>query len=173
MAGVAIVMASMHGQTAAIVARFADALSGRGHTVEIVDVGGAPATPVPEADHVVVASAVYSNEHHKDVQTWLSMHADALMDAGADLISVSLAAALGTDDGEAVCWDYVAELSDRTGWEPARTAFVAGALNESAYDPATRALLKVASWRAGLDASGDVAFTDWAAVDALAERWFG
>lgn len=172
MASVAVVFASTWGRTRAIVARFAARAQARGAAVAVHDLAaGDPG--VPEADVLVIASAVYSNEHHGDVLRWLRTHGAALAGRDVRLISVSLAAAQPTDAGEGSCWDYVSELGETTGWEPTQVAFVAGGLDESRYDPATRALLRVASWRAGLGVQGDVVLTDDAAVDALADRWVG
>src|SRR5690606_30806255 len=102
---------------------------------------------------------------------WLPAHAESLQARQAALVSISLAAATAGDEGEAMCMDYVPELSDVTGFEPQHLAMVAGAPQESRYDPATRALLKVASWRRPLSIAGDVVLTDWEALEAAARSW--
>jgi menaquinone-dependent protoporphyrinogen IX oxidase len=165
--------ASRYGQTRKIVERFAAAASKLGHTVSEHDAALGPGELPPDATFVVVAGAVYSNQHDDAVARYLQAHREAIAARDNGLISVSLAAALGTDAGEDSCIDYVDELQRLHRWEPKRVATLPGALNESAYDPATKALLRVASWRAGLPASGDVEFTQWPAVDALARRWLG
>ncbi len=171
MASAALMVATTYGQTAAIADRFMATATARGHTVVRCDLAADPG--VPAADVIVLASAVYSNEHHVALQRWLRTHVDALGGRDVRLISVSLAAAIATDEGEGMCWDYVSELTESTGFEPGQVAFLPGALAESRYDVPTRALLRVASWRAPLGLSGDVVLTRDADIDALVERWLG
>lgn len=171
MAQVALLVASTFGQTTAIAGRFADAARALGHAVTTIELADDP--PVPEADVIVLASAVYSNEHHPALLRWLRAHAGELLGRDVRLISVSLAAGIPTDEGEGMCWDYVSELTETTGFEPGQVAFLPGALAESRYDAPTRALLRVAAWRAPLGISGDVVLTRDADVDALAQRWLG
>jgi menaquinone-dependent protoporphyrinogen IX oxidase len=165
--------ATRYGQTRKIVQRFADAATRLGHAVTLHDTATGPGELPSEATFVVVAGAVYSNQHDDALARFLQAHGPALASRDNGLLSVSLAAALGTDAGEDMCIDYVDELQRLHGWEPKRVATLPGALNESAYDPATKALLRVASWRAGLRATGDAELTDLDAVDALAKRWLG
>lgn len=168
---VLVAFASQHGHTRLIVARLAALWREAGHEVALIDLTGRADAALEDADLTVVASAVYSNQAHDDVLKWLRTHADALADRRSALVSVSLAAAIEGDEGEAMCLDYVAELSDVTGFEPRHVAMVAGALAESSYDPATRALLKVATWRRPLGIHGDVVLTDWDALEATARSW--
>lgn len=171
MARVVLLVASTYGQTAAIAERFAGTARARGHTVEVVPLATDPG--VPDADVLVLASAVYSNQHHADLLRWLRTHGDALEGRDVRLLSVSLAAAIPTDEGEGMCWDYVSDLAEATGFEPGQVAFLPGALCESRYDVPTAALLKVASWRAPLGLSGEVVLTKDADVDAIVDRWLG
>lgn len=168
---VALVFASSYGQTRAIVAHLADRLTAAGASVTVVDLGASPDAALPSADHIVLASGVYSNQHHEAVVRFARAHAGALDGVRTSLVSVSLAAAIEGDEGEHMCWDYISEFSELTGFEPGEAVPVAGALAESAYDPATRALLRVATWRAPLGISGDVVLTDEGQLDALATRW--
>ncbi|MCB9665749.1 MAG: NAD(P)H-dependent oxidoreductase [Alphaproteobacteria bacterium] len=168
---VLVAFASQHGHTRAVAQRLAGVWRQGGHEVQLLDLTGQPDAPLADADLTVVASAVYSNQAHDDVIKWLRTHTEALAERRTALVSISLAAAIEGDEGEAMCLDYVAELSDVTGFEPGQVAMVAGALAESRYDPATRALLKVATWRRPLGLTGDVVLTDWDALEATAARW--
>lgn len=172
MATILFAYATRHGQTRAIVDALADVATGIGHEATIRDLAAEGPGDAPDADLVVVAGGVYSNQFDGAVSTFLTTHADALADARTALVAVSLAAALEGEAGEQMCIDYVDELERLTGFSPGQVAMVAGALNESEYDPATRALLRVATWRRGLGATGDVSFTDFDALKAQGEAWF-
>lgn len=167
----AVLYASQHGQTRAIVERFAARALAAGHEVHLATLDEHEA--VPDVDLLVLASGVYSNEHHPDLVAYVRAHGDTLAGRATALISVSLAAARTDDVGEAMALDYVGQLSDLTGFYPGHVATVAGSLDTSRYDPATRALLKVATWHRGLDLdlSADTTLTDWDQVDGLVDQW--
>lgn len=172
MARVGILFASTWGHTRAIAERLGAAASARGAEVSLHDLGaGDPG--VPEADRLVLVGAVYSNEHHPALVGWLKAHRGELAGRDVRLVSSSLAVALGTDEGEGAAWDYVGELEQLTGVKLREVTLVAGALAESRYDPSTRALLRVASWRSGLGTTGDDVFTDWSQVDAIGAKLAG
>lgn len=56
-----------------------------------------------------------------------------------------------------------------TGWRPARSASLAGALLYSRYGILKRLLMRLIVWREGgdTDASRDYEYTDWEAVEAF------
>lgn len=175
---VLIVFASRYGTCRRIAQRVAGHAKAAGADLTVHDLGTGPCEVPPGTAHVIVIGAVYSNQHHDVVQAFLKSNADALAAARGSLISVSLAAAIPTEEGEQMALDYADELMRLTGWKPKDVVFAAGSIDNSQYDEPTHALLSVAAWRRQLDAAGrptdgDRGLTDWAALDRTVKRWLG
>lgn len=168
-----VAYASRYGTCRRIAEQVSAAATAAGHTARLLDVATAPDALDADLTRVVAVGAVYSNQHDGALLTFLTRHAAALAGKRNALISVSLAAAIPTDEGEAMALDYVDELGKITGFRPKDIATVAGALDESRYDAATAALLRVAVWRRELNAHGDVSFFNEAELARTCKRWFG
>jgi menaquinone-dependent protoporphyrinogen IX oxidase len=172
-----IVFASRYGTCRRIAHRVASHAKAAGIEHLVHDLASGACVVPPGTAHVVLIGAVYSNQHHDVVQAFLKSNADALAAARGSLISVSLAAAIPTEEGEQMALDYADELMRLTGWKPKDVLFAAGSIDNAQYDEPTAALLSVASWRRQLDAAGkatdgDRGFTDWPALDGMVKRWF-
>jgi menaquinone-dependent protoporphyrinogen oxidase len=169
---VLIAYVSRYGTSKRVAERVAAQVQAAGHVPVLRDLRDNDAFD-PSATFVVAVGAVYSNQHDDTLVKVLAAWSPQLGDRKQALVSISLAAALPPEVGEAMTLDYVEELGQLTGFKPDRVALVAGALNESAYDGPTQALLNIAHWRTGLDATGDASFTDGAALDRTVRRWLG
>lgn len=159
-----------YGSSRRVAEHAAGVLRDAGFDVTLTDLRQDPSR-IADAELLVAVGAVYSNQHDDALVAALKAWGADVADVTTWLLSVSLAAALGTDEGEAMTLDYGDNLFEATGWIPTRVAFVAGALDASQYDAATRALLAVARWRGALDADGDVVFTDLDALTSTLQRW--
>ena len=168
-----VAYASRFGTCRRIAERVCAAATAAGHTATLLDVATAPEALDADVTRVVAIGAVYSNQHDGPLLTFLTRHASALAGKRNALISVSLAAAIPTDEGEAMALDYVDELGKITGFRPKDIATIPGALDESQYDAPTAALLRVAVWRRELNANGDVSFVNEAEIARYCKRWFG
>ena len=167
-----VVFATRYGTSRRLAERVAGRATEAGITVTLRDLADGPGTLDAEITRVVVVGAVYSNQHDGAVLSFLQTHREALNARRCGLVSVSLAAAIPTDEGESMTFDYVDELCRLTGFAPKDVLTTPGALDESRYDTATAALLRVATWRTQLQATGDRSFVDEAALDAAVRRWF-
>ena len=78
-------------------------------------------------------------------------------------VSVSLAAALKDEQSRAELREVVEVFYRETGWTPAITRHVAGALRYSQYDYFKRLIMKMIAKHQGgdTDASRDHEYTDW------------
>lgn len=170
MAHVQVVFASNYGHTRRVAEHVAARARAAGHTAALSDVTHDPDQPLAPAGLTVLASAIYTGQHPSMIR-FARQHASALASRDAVFLSVSLAAASDSEQAEDMTWTYVDDFGADTGWSPRRVTFVGGALAMDAYDVATRALVKVAVWCRGLDATGRTDFTDWAALDRAIDGW--
>jgi menaquinone-dependent protoporphyrinogen oxidase len=165
MARILMVYGTGEGQARRIV-EFA-AARGReaGHRVEVTDAaafGAAWVFRVPDA--ILVAASVRLGRHDAAAQRFVAERKDLLEAIPAAFLSVSLSAAGARRRAEAE--GYLAAFLAETGWRPARTALVAGALRYSRYGLLKRMLVKRVARDAGLatDSSRDHEYTDWEAL---------
>jgi menaquinone-dependent protoporphyrinogen oxidase len=168
-AGALVVYASTHGHTARIAARLAGAMRRAGLAVDLRDV--ALAADVQPADYaVVVAGGSLHKEHHqKALVDWASERREALAGVPSVFFSVSLSAADDSEESRAATQRCIDDFCAETGWAPARTEPIAGALQYREYDRFTRQLMRLLMKHMGrpTDASQDYDYTDWDAVDRL------
>lgn len=166
-----IAYASTHGQTRLIAERVGAVLRDGGLESELCDLGAKHADPHPqEFAGVVVAASIHAGHHQASVERWAKAHATTLATLPTAFASVSLTAADDSDEAHATTRALIAELCERTGWTPAQTLAVAGALKYREYDVATRILMRLIARRhhQPTDVHTDVDFTDWPAVERFA-----
>jgi menaquinone-dependent protoporphyrinogen oxidase len=164
-----VVYASTHGHTAKIAARLAEAMRAEGLAVALCDVAQAADAAPGRYDLVVVGGSLHKEHHQKHLVDWVVEHRDALDGVPSTFFSVSLSAADDGDDARAATQRCIDDFCTQTGWTPARTERIAGALQYREYDPFTRQLMRLLMKRMGrpTDASHDYDYTDWEAVDRL------
>lgn len=163
-----IVYATTHGHTARVAARLAAALDGAGFSVRLHDVRAIPPDVSPlEYDAVAVAASVHGGRHQREIVDWVAAHHMPLALRPTAFVSVSLSAADDAPEAQADARRCVDRFVEDTDWTPTVTAHVAGALRVSAYDLATRVLMRLIARRHGVagDHVEDVDFTDWEALD--------
>ena len=168
MPDILVLYASKHGHTAKVARRIAAAAEAAGASVDVHDAGiPGRADPTGYAA-VVVGASIHAGHHQGEVVDWVRTHRVALDRMPSAFFSVSLTAAEDTDEARAETQRYVAEFLDATGWSPARTETIAGALQYREYDFMTRLLMRlIVRKKEGhpTDTSHDYDYTDWAAVD--------
>ena len=164
MNSVLVVYGTTEGQTRKIAEYIADNLKERGVEFDLVDSATASATLTQPV--YVAAIACGSLHQHKfqgalvhflrENKAWL----DGIPTA---FVSVSLAAALKDEQSRAELREVVGAFYRETGWTPAITRHVAGALRYSQYDYFKRLIMKMIAKHQGgdTDTSRDHEYTDW------------
>jgi len=173
MARILMVYGTTEGQTRKIVETIGD-LAAAGHEVETADAEAVRADWfLTDPDAVLLAASVHIGKHPPSVGRFVMDHRARLEAIPSAFLSVSLAAS-----GDAAACDeaggYVATFLSETGWKPAMTGIVAGALPYSRYGFLKRLMMKQIAKRKGLptDTSCDHEFTDWNEVRRFAAEFF-
>ena len=163
-----------YGQTAKIARRMDDLLTASGETVTLVDASNQPRGLTPrEFDGVIVGGSIIRGRHQKSVRRFVDVHRDALNAMPSAFFSVSGAAASPDQAARAEAWRFVDAFLGETGWHPALSETIAGAMAYTKYNPIVRWIVKRASKPAGgpTDTSRDHEFTDWAQVQRFVEAF--
>jgi menaquinone-dependent protoporphyrinogen oxidase len=165
---VLVLFASKHGHTARVAARIAAGLEAAGIDATVHRAHGSVPSPVG-FDAALLAGSVHAGHHQREILSYAKEHHVALNLRPSAFVSVSLTAADDTEEARATTRDLIDEVLEATGWFPQWSLAVAGALQFSEYDIATRVLMRLIARHH--DASTDVhenqEFTDWAALDTF------
>jgi menaquinone-dependent protoporphyrinogen oxidase len=97
----------------------------------------------------------------------------ALADHPSAFFSVSLTAADDTDEAREATQRCIDDFLAETGWTPARSVAIAGALQYREYSVFTRTLVRLMMRRGGhpTDTSHDYDYTDWDAVERFGREF--
>lgn len=168
---VLLLFASTHGHTGKLAVRVAGRIRESGTSVRVVDVAEAEALNPSAYAVVVVGGSIHADAHQPALRTWLRRFGSTLDPARTAAFSVSLTAADDGDEARSTTAGYIAALADDAGITPALSAAFPGALQYREYPLPTRVLMRLIARHRGLptDASVDVDYTDWDAVDAFAD----
>ena len=169
-----IAYASNEGQTAKIAHRIEHYLQNRGEDVDVADVSAIPPNfSIGSYDGVMVAAPVYAQKHPYIASQFVQTHPHSLNTVPSIFVSVSLAAADSKLETQAAAKRLAQTFLERTGWKPTHTECVAGALAYTHYGFFKRMMLHWIMRRAGVktDTSKDYEYTNWKAVEELAERF--
>ncbi|WP_049972416.1 menaquinone-dependent protoporphyrinogen IX dehydrogenase [Haladaptatus cibarius] len=171
MARVLVLYGSTEGQTATIAERIAEVLVSAGHDSTLLHGNRVPDRfRLSEYDAAIVGASIHRGKHQRYITEFVREHADELNRLPSAFFSVSLTAAEDTDEARATAENLVTKFLADTGWNPDRTAVVAGALKYSRYGLLTRLLMKYVATKAGggTDTSCDYEYTDWDEVEVFA-----
>jgi len=170
---IAVIFASVEGQTRKI-ARFVEAeLTQAGHDVETFDVDAATPPSFNGVDAVIAAAPVHQRRHPDSFEATLVAFSEALARIPTLMLSVSLSAAFA--EGHEEAQDYLDEMKMRTKFSPRREALVAGAVRIGRYDYFAMQVVKLVVMR-GRDfdpSAGDHEFTDWDGLKTLLKSFVG
>jgi menaquinone-dependent protoporphyrinogen oxidase len=163
-----------YGQTAKIARRMDDLLTASGEIVTLVDASNQPPGLTPrEFDGIIVGGSIIRGRHQKSVRRFVHFHRDVLNAMPSAFFSVSGAAASPDQDARAEARRFVDAFLGETGWDPALSESIAGAMAYTKYNPIVRWIVKRASKPSGgpTDTSRDHEFTDWAQVQRFVESF--
>jgi menaquinone-dependent protoporphyrinogen oxidase len=173
-ADVLVIYASTHGHTAKIAGRVADGVRAAGLEADVCDVARAGDTDPAPYNGIVVGASIHRLHHQPEMVEWVKTHRTALAERPSTFLSVSLTAAEDTDEAQETTQRCIDDFVEETGWSPARSVPVAGALQYREYDVFTRTLMRLLMKRGGrpTDTRQDYDYTAWDAVERLG-REFG
>ncbi len=171
MANIFILWSSTEGQTRRIVQAIEQDLRKGGHKLETINADAPPRSWIfSKADALLVAASIHRGQYTDGLRKILKQQSHRFGALPAAFASVSLSAAKPETQAEAE--SYMAKLLEETGWKPAVTVSLAGALRYPEYSFFKRRMLKSIAKKGGLptDTSQVHEFTDWARVHRLAEE---
>jgi menaquinone-dependent protoporphyrinogen oxidase len=177
----AIFFATREGQTQKIATHIADSLRQEGLRVDVLDVNNLPATVEWSRYTMVwVAASVHVGHHEREMIEFVRHNKRELQRLGAVFVSVTLSQAGAEDvhapaerraqaarDARRMIDAFVAE----TGWNPARSFPVAGALAYTRYNWLVRwMMVRIARKQgASTDTSVDHELTNWPILDRFVD----
>jgi menaquinone-dependent protoporphyrinogen oxidase len=167
---VLVAFATSEGQTQKIAEAVTRRVRELGHDVELFNTGHSPAgVQVNDFDKIVVAASVHQQQHQESIEDFVVANLAELQKRPTLFLSISLSAAFA--EGMTEAQGYVQTFLDGTGWRPARSLLVAGALRQDEYDYFKAQIIEhvVLKDRKVDDPSKDHEFTDWAALARAVE----
>ena len=166
-----ILYGTSEGQTAKVVDSVVDALAGRGHAVEAVDVESSSNINVGVFDAVVVGSSVHLEKHNEAVRDFVVENIDSLGERPTAFFQLSLSSAVDDEERRAEAAGYVDGFLEETAWNPDRIGVFGGALRYSKYGFVKRLMMKRIAGKAtgDTDTSQDYEYTDWDEVEAFTD----
>jgi len=169
MARIFIVWSSTEGQTRRIVQTIEHEIKKAGHQLETINADEPPRGWIfSKADAVLVAASVHDGKYTDGIRRLLKQQSARLAGVPAAFASVSLSGADPAKQQEAE--GYIAALLEETGWNPALTVSLGGALRYPEYSFYKRWTMKRIAQKGGFptDTSKVHEFTDWDRVRTLA-----
>jgi menaquinone-dependent protoporphyrinogen oxidase len=177
----AVFYATRQGQARKLAERIAADLGAHGMDVNVENVRTIRA-PIDWRAYTTVclAASVHAGHHEHEMIEFVRANREELQRLGAVFLSVTLSEA-GAEDRHATAERRERSAADarrmidvfveQTGWKPARSLPVAGALAYSHYNFLIRFFIKQIARAQGAptDTSRDYEFTDWVAVDRFVD----
>jgi menaquinone-dependent protoporphyrinogen oxidase len=167
-----IAYATTEGQTHKICTTIADQVAELGHQVEMLDTARKRRDVHPDDfDAFILAASVHQDKHQNEIEVFVAACKEVLSTKPAMFISVSLAAAF--EEKMPLANNYVTDFIARTGWTPAQSLTVAGAVRSEEYDYFQQQILEhvVLQDRDDFQANEAQEFTDWAELAKVIEKF--
>ena len=169
-----IIYATSYGQTAKIAGRMADLLIASGEAVTLVNAGKHPRDfHAGEFDGVIIGGSIIGGRHQRALVHFVRGHRALLNAIPSAFFSVSGSAASPLASERAKAQQFVDVFLDTTGWHPAVTDTIGGAMAYTKYNPLLRWFIKRTAKAAGgpTDTSRDHEMTDWGQVERFVEAF--
>ncbi|MXN66070.1 hypothetical protein GR183_14240 [Stappia sp. GBMRC 2046] len=124
-------------------------------------------------DAALLAGSLHAGRHQKELIRFVKSHREALCGVPTGFVSVSLSAHGDTSEDVAAAHRCVAEFFEKAGWEADCTHLAAGAVRDARLGFIKRWILHAILRAKGVEMgpSGELEFTDWAALDAFADQF--
>jgi menaquinone-dependent protoporphyrinogen oxidase len=175
----AVFYATREGQARRVAERVGTVLRAHRFEVDLFDVRGFHGTISWEAYNTAfVVASVHVGHHEREMRNFVRQYRDRLQALSAAFLSLTLSQAgvqdataplQKRDEARADVMRMIDVFAAETGWLPARSLPVAGALAYSQYNVLVRLVMRRIARKAGAptDTSRDYEFTDWPAVDTF------
>jgi menaquinone-dependent protoporphyrinogen oxidase len=167
-----IAYATSYGQTAKIAGRMADLLMAAGVSVTLVNAANHPRDfRAGEFDGIIVGGSIIGGRHQRALVRFVRDHRAVLNALPSAFFSVSGSAASRLETERAKARQFVDDFLTVTGWRPALTVTIGGAMAYTKYNPLLRWIVKRTSKAAGgpTDTSRDHEVTDWSQVERFVQ----
>ena len=174
MKSVLVVYGTTEGQTRKIAEFIAAAMNERGVVVEVVDSASVRAALVqPVHAAVVVCGSLHHGRYRASLLRFVKENLAWLANVPAALVTVSLTAARNDDQSRDELRASEEAFCRKTGWTPAMSRHVAGALRYTDYSFFNRLMVRAIANRQGgdTDASHDHEYTDWNGLTDFVETF--
>jgi menaquinone-dependent protoporphyrinogen oxidase len=167
-----VVYATTHGHTAKIAGAVAGTLRASGAAVDVQQIGRTHRLP-DSYDGVIVAAPVRGGKYLKPMRRWVRAHARALNARPTGFVSVCLGILQHDAAVDRTLSTILSRFLAETGWQPAITRQVAGALPYTRYNWFIRRVMKRIAAKAGgdTDATRDYEYTDWEDLRRFTEEF--
>jgi len=174
MKSVLVAYGTTEGQARKVAEFIADALKARGVEVELVDSAAKGAMLIqPVYAAVIVCGSLHQRSYQASLVRFVKDNKDWLVGIPTAFIAVSLTAVLKDDESREELRKLTEALYRTTGWTPAITRHVAGALRYTQYGCLKRMIVKRIARRHGSDADTmhDHEYTDWNDLTRFVEEF--
>lgn len=172
MKSIALIYASLHGQTKKIAKHMKAHLENQGIKAPLLCAEDSLSEEIPpDIDGAVIGGPVYAKRYPSSLIEWIPRHKALLDSKPLAFFSVSLNAADQHPEARQADDEMIQKFLKKTQLSPQYVASFAGSLNFSDYNWFLKFLMRRLSAKAGgsTDTSKDYEYTDWRAVDAFIE----
>ncbi|MEI7556020.1 flavodoxin domain-containing protein [Candidatus Chlorohelix sp.] len=172
MAKLLIVYGTGEGQTTKIAERIAEVVQGKGHVVEVVRGNELPSNlNLANYHFILVGASIHSGKHQPYIVKFVKSNLDLLSSKPSAFFSVSVSAVSKVSRLYAVAEKYLDRFQTETGWKPANTILIGGALQYTKYNIINKVLLRIITRNSlgPTDIKRDYEYTDWEQVTKFAE----
>jgi menaquinone-dependent protoporphyrinogen oxidase len=154
----------------------ADLLMASGEAVTLVNAGNHPRDfHAGDFDGVIIGGSIIAGRHQPALVRFVRAHRGVLNETPSAFFSVSGSAASPLATERAKARQLVDVFLDETGWHPALSETIGGAMAYTKYNPIMRWFIKRSVKAAGgpTDTSRDHEMTDWSQVERFVAAFVG
>lgn len=171
MASILILYSTTDGHTLRICQRIEACIKAAGHGAVLMPIVRDTALDWRAFDKIVIAARIRYGHHHPEVFAFVRAHLDALAHVPSAFFSVNTVARK-PERSQPETNPYVRSFFAKTPWRPQLVDVFAGKLDYPRYGFFDRQIIRFIMWLMDgpTDPSGVFEFTDWARVDAFAQK---
>jgi menaquinone-dependent protoporphyrinogen oxidase len=169
---VLIIFGTTDGQTRKIAERAAARIRDLGHEAQLYDSSDLfDRLQIGAFAAIIAVASIHQRVHQETITEFAIAHRDQLDAKLTAFISVSLSAALESDNLEARA--YVDRFIAETGWHPTKTLLLEGALRYSEYDYFKQQIVKhtVLKGHGSSNIQRDYEYTSWEALSEFVDSF--
>ena len=173
MPAIAVIYATTEGHTRKIAKAIADRFDSLGWSVNLLDAADKPSAEIlTHADAAILAGSLHVHVFQNALAHFAKHNAERLNAMPTAFCAVSLSA-LGEPEEKDGAGECVEKFLAKTGWRPAVTQHVAGALMFTKYDFFKTWIMKRIAKDHGMDVSTgeDIEYTDWDALNVFCDEF--